>query len=103
MIRAMGKIMSLMGWSCTTMRLWVGELATSLEALGDLVRFVPLPGQRHDSVGVAPLIGGIDFGALLGDKAFDADWLRAELDARGAAAVIPPKASRKSLIPFDCE
>ncbi len=63
------------------------------------MRFVLLPGQRHDSVGVAPLIGGIDFGALLGDKAFDADWLRADLDARGAAAVIPPKASRKSLIP----
>jgi transposase len=65
------------------------------------VRFVLLPGQRHDSVGVAPLIGGIDFGALLGDKAFDADWLRADLDARGAVAVIPPKASRKSLIHCD--
>ena len=65
------------------------------------MRFVLLPGQRHDSVGVAPLISGIDFGALLGDKAFDADWLRADLDARGAVAVIPPKASRKSLIHCD--
>ncbi len=65
------------------------------------MRFVLLPGQRHDSVGVPPLIGGIDFGALLGDKAFDIDWLRAELDARGAAAVIPPKASRKVLIHCD--
>ena len=42
------------------------------DALGNLVRFVLLPGQRHDSVGVAPLINGIEFGALLGDKAFDA-------------------------------
>jgi transposase len=65
------------------------------------VRFVLLPGQRHDSVGVAPLISGLEFGALLGDKAFDVDWLRAELDARGAVAVIPPKASRKTLIPCD--
>jgi transposase len=65
------------------------------------VRFVLLPGQRHDSVGVAPLIGGIEFGALLGDKAFDADWLRADLEARGAAAVIPPKANRKARISFD--
>jgi transposase len=65
------------------------------------VRFLLLPGQRHDSVGVAPLISGLDFGALLGDKAFDADWLRADLDARGAVAVIPPKASRKSLIHCD--
>jgi transposase len=65
------------------------------------VRFVLLPGQRHDSIGVPPLIGGIEFGALLGDKAFDADWLRADLEARGAAAVIPPKANRKARISFD--
>ena len=65
------------------------------------MRFVLLPGQRHDSVGVPPLIEGIAFGALLGDKAFDTDRLRAELDARGAAAVIPPKANRKAAISFD--
>ena len=65
------------------------------------MRFVLLPGQRHDTVGVPPLIEGIAFGALLGDKAFDVDWLRAELDARGAAAVIPPKAGRKALIACD--
>ena len=67
------------------------------------MRFVLLPGQRHDSVGVAPLISGIDFGALLGDKAFDADWLRADLDARGAAAVIPPKSNRTGRFDFDRE
>jgi transposase len=66
-----------------------------------LVRFVLLPGQHHDSVGVQPLIEGVAFGALLGDKAFDADWLRADLDDRGAAAVIPPKANRRTVIPFD--
>ena len=65
------------------------------------MRFVLLPGQRHDTVGVPPLIEGVAFGALLGDKAFDVDWLRAELDARGAAAVIPPKAGRKALIARD--
>ena len=32
--------------------------------------------------------------ALLADKAFDADGLLAELYARGASAVIPPKANR---------
>ena len=72
-----------------------------MDALGNLVRFVLLPGQRHDTVGVAPLIEGIVFGALLGDKAFDADWLRAELDARGAAAVIPPKSNRTGCFAFD--
>ena len=65
------------------------------------MRFVLLPGQRHDSVGVLPLIEGIASGALLGDKAFDADWLRADLDGRGAATVIPPKTNRKAAIDFD--
>ncbi|WP_167620062.1 transposase, partial [Paracoccus ravus] len=45
--------------------------------------------------GVAPLIENVAFGALLADKAFDADWLLAEIDARGACAVIPPKMNRK--------
>lgn len=74
-----------------------------VDALGNLARFVLLPGQRHDSVGVEPLIEGIDFEALIGDKAFDADWLRAELDERGALAVIPPNASRAGKIPYDQE
>ena len=45
--------------------------------------------------GIAPLIDGVDFDALLADKAFDADWLLAECDVRGATATVPPKANRK--------
>ena len=77
------------------------KIVALVDALGNLVRFVLLPGQRHDTVGVPPLIEGVAFGALLGDKAFDADWLRAELDGRGAAAVIPPKANRKASLDYD--
>ena len=69
--------------------------------MGSLIRFVLLPGQRHDTVGVAPLIRDVCFDALLGDKAFDVDWLRAELNERGASAVIPPKANRKQQIAYD--
>ena len=65
------------------------------------MRFVLLPGQRHDTIGVPPLIEGVAFGALIGDRAFDVDWLRAELDARGAVAVIPPRANRKARFDFD--
>jgi transposase len=72
-----------------------------VDALGNLARFVVLPGQRHDSLGVAPLLAEIEFAALLGDKAFDIDWIRTELNNRGALAVIPPKASRKHPIPCD--
>lgn len=42
-----------------------------VDALGNLVRFVLLAGQRHDTIGVPPLIDGVVFDALLGDKAFD--------------------------------
>ena len=72
-----------------------------VDALGNLARFILLPGQRHDSVGVEPLIKDIDFQALLADKAFDVDWLRGDLDERGAVAVIPPKSNRTKLIPCD--
>ena len=62
-----------------------------------------LPGQRHDSVGVAPLLKDLDFAALLADKAFDSDVIRTELADRGAMAVIPPKANRTAHIPYDIE
>jgi transposase len=79
------------------------KIVAMVDALGNLSRFVLLPGQRHDSQGVEPLIEGVDFDALLADKAFDADWLRATLDERGAAAVIPPKKSRTTAITCDFE
>ncbi len=49
------------------------------DALGNLVRFILLPGNRYDTIGVAPLIDGIEFDALLGDKAFDANWIVEEM------------------------
>jgi transposase len=74
-----------------------------VDALGNLARFVLLPGQRHDSVGVAPLITGVDFDALIADKAFDNNAIRASLNDRGATAVIPSKADRITPIPHDTE
>jgi transposase len=52
-------------------------------------------------VGVDPLIRDVHFDALLADKAFDADCLRAELNQRGALAVIPPRANRKQQFAYD--
>jgi transposase len=72
-----------------------------VDGLGNLIDFCLLPGQRHDSQGVMPLLKGLRFGAFLGDKAFDNDKLRAELQARGAEAVIPPRRNRKVAIDYD--
>ena len=68
-----------------------------------MARFILLPGQRHDSIGVEPLITGVDFDALIADKAFDNNALRAVLNDRGASAVIPSKGDRTTPIPHDTE
>ncbi len=73
------------------------------DALGNLVRFRLLPGQRSEIVGVPDLIDGLAFEALMADKAFDADHLRVALEARGAQAIIPAKRNRKIHIPHDEE
>ena len=52
------------------------------------VRFLLLPGQRFDTVGVPPLLDGIEFDALIADTAFDSNAIIADLDARGAKVVI---------------
>jgi len=74
-----------------------------VDALGNLVGFLLLPGQAHDMKGVPPLIRNVSFGALLADKAFDANWLLEELDARGTTAVIPPETSRKHQRDYDAD
>ena len=73
------------------------------DALGNLVRFVLLPGQRYDTVGVPPLIDGIAFDALIADRAFDSNTIVAELDARGAKAVIAQHPRRTKPRALDAE
>jgi transposase len=73
------------------------------DALGNLVRFVLLPGQRFDTVGIQPLIDGIDFGALIADKAFDSNAIIADLDERGAKVVISQHPRRAQPIAIDDE
>jgi len=62
---------------------------------------VLLPGQRYDTIGVQPLIRGLEFDALIADKAFDANWIIEELNERGAAIVISQRQQR--LAPLDID
>lgn len=71
------------------------------DALGNLVRFALLPGQRHDMTGVAPLIKGVEFDGLIADKAFDANWLVADLNQRGAKIVISQMPQRRAPLDID--
>ena len=74
-----------------------------VDALSNLVDFVLLPGQRHDLIGVAPLLDGVEFEALIADKAYDSNDLRAALQGRGVAVVLPPRANRVEVIDYDSE
>ena len=71
--------------------------------LSNLVCFLLMPGQRGETTGVAALIEGVPFGAFLGDKAYDADWLRKDLAVRGIEAVIPARAKRRYPASHDAE
>lgn len=71
------------------------------DALGNLVRFQLLPGQRFDTVGVPPLIDGLSFEALIAATAFDSNALIADLDERGAKIVIAQHPRRTRALKID--
>jgi hypothetical protein len=63
------------------------QIVALVDALGNLVRFLLLPGHAHDMKGVAPLIRDVSFGALMADKAFDANWLLGPVDIQDSHRV----------------
>jgi len=73
------------------------------DALGNLVRFVLLPGHRYDTVGVPPLIEGLQFGGLIADMAFDSNIIIADLNERGAKVVIAQHPRRSSPLAIDAD
>lgn len=71
------------------------------DALGRPLRFVLTPGQAHDSLAAATLLHGRRAGAVLADKAYDTNAIRALIADAGMIAVIPSKRDRKVVIPHD--
>ena len=62
-----------------------------------------MPANRYDTVGVAPLIKGVEFDAMLADKAFDSNWIIEDLNQRGAKIVISQRPQRLQPIDVDSE
>ncbi len=60
-------------------------------------------GQRFDTVGVQPLIDGVEFGGLIADKAFDSNAIIADLNERGAKIVISQHPRRSQPLTIDAE
>ena len=83
-----------------------GGLSSKLHAVCDgqgrpLVMLLS-EGQISDFKGAALMVNVLPKAkALIGDKGYDADWLRAALANRGIKACIPSKANRKLQIPHD--
>ncbi|NDP64180.1 IS5 family transposase [Polaromonas sp.] len=66
------------------------------DALGNPLRFVLTPGQRHDSKPVPELLEGLPPAkAILADKAYDSDKIVQAAQAQGVEVIIPSKANRK--------
>ena len=86
---------------------WRGGLTTKVhmvvDALGLPVDFEITEGQRHDSQPASALIERCQPRCLLGDKAYDSDAIRAQLNELGSAAVIPYKTNRSAPQPWDSE
>ena len=62
-----------------------------------------LPGQRHDITSFDALMAGVSCLALIGDKAFDAHWLRERLAGRNIEAVIPLREGTTGYAAHDAE
>jgi transposase len=78
------------------------KIHTLVDALGNPIDFHLTGGEAHDLVGADHLLPDMQAKVLIADKAFDADERVIEpLAAAGKAAVIPPKANRRSPRRFD--
>ena len=72
--------------------------------MGNPTGFHLTPGPVHDLVGADALLPGLEAGALLADKADDADEpVVRPLEQAGILPVIPSRPSRKTPRPYDAD
>ncbi len=76
-----------------------GGLTTKIHAVTDAkglpIRLSITPGQDHDASAAAALFIDLQDGQIiLGDKAYDADWIRRQIEDQGAAPNIPDRSNR---------
>ncbi len=71
------------------------------DTFGRPLRLRITPGQASDIASAHDLLEGQRGGAVLADKAYDANDLRDRIAAMNATAVIPSKRNRKVAIPHD--
>jgi len=77
-----------------------GGLTTKIHAVTDAnglpIRLAITAGETHDAVPAKELLTGLQKGQIiLADKAYDADWIRRQIEDQGATPNTPSKANRK--------
>ena len=73
------------------------------DALGNPVRLIASPGQRNDIAFAHELVQGLNPGAAIADKGYDANHLHYSIVEMGAEVVIPPKRNRKVQHHYDAD
>jgi len=73
------------------------------DALGRPLRFLLTAGQKADCENAISLLQGQQSCAVIADKGYDTNAIRAFIAAARMQAVIPSKSNRKQLIPHDRE
>lgn len=69
-----------------------------VDAVGRLIHGRLTAGQVHDITQAPALLKGVSAKHVVADKAYDALSLRAQIQASGARAVIPPRSNRRTPI-----
>lgn len=70
------------------------KLCALVEGQGRLMSAVLSPGQMYEVEAAAPLMKSLKKVLLVGDKGFDVDALRRQLQVQGCLACVPPRSRR---------
>jgi transposase len=73
----------------------------AVDALGNPVKVLLSGGQAHDLSKAKELIEGHEPDHVIADKGYDSNEFVAAVEAKGAAAVIPPRSNRKAPRAYD--
>jgi transposase len=79
------------------------KIHVACDGLGKPVTFILTPGQEHDVTQGPALIADSDAAKIIADKGYDSDAFIANIEARHAEPVIPPRSNRLQERQYDKE
>jgi transposase len=79
------------------------KVHVACDGLGKPAKIILTPGQNHDVTQGPALIAGSNAAKIMADKGYDSDALIAEIESKGAEAVIPPRGNRLEERSYDKE